>query len=603
MMRFARRTVLHSLGAAALLPAGGRGASAAAPAMRRVRPGDPDWPPPARWEELNRAVGGRLIKVSPLLAPCAAEPDSTACRDLLRNLRNPYFLGEQPAGTESSGWLDAWQSAPSAYAVPARATADVAAAVNFARTHRLRLVVKGGGHSYLGGSNAPDSLLVWMRPMDGITLHDDFVAQGCAEREAGTPAVSVGTGARWLAVYDAVTTKAGRYVQGGGCTTVGVAGLVLGNGFGSFSKRYGAAGAALLEAEIVTADGTVRIANACTNPDLFWALKGAGSCGFGVVTRLTLRTRELPVFVGFAFGEIKANGDEAFRRLIARFTEFYARSLFNPHWGESVVFGADNRLGVHLVFHDLAEAQARDTLRPLLDFIASAPADYTVIQPMRIAAVPARHWWDPTYLSQGGPGLIVHDWRPGVPESNIWYPGDQGQVGWFIYGYESAWLPAVLLDEERRGQLNEMLFAASREWHVALHFNKGLAGAPPDAIVAARETAMNPAVTEAFALLITAAGGPPAYPGMPGTGPDPGLARRHAAAVARAIRVVHGVVPDAGSYVSEASFADPDWQRRCFGENYPRLSAIKRRYDPDGLFITHHGVGSEAWSVDGFSRV
>ncbi|HYZ22431.1 MAG TPA: hypothetical protein VE690_09765, partial [Rhodopila sp.] len=64
MMRFARRTVLHSLGVAALRPAGGGGASAAEPAMRRVRPDDPDWPPPARWEELNRAVGGRLIKVS-----------------------------------------------------------------------------------------------------------------------------------------------------------------------------------------------------------------------------------------------------------------------------------------------------------------------------------------------------------------------------------------------------------------------------------------------------------------------------------------------------------------------------------------------------------
>ena len=73
--------------------------------------------------------------------------------------------------------------------------------------------------------------------------------------------------------------------------TVGVAGHVLGNGFGSFSKHYGAAGAALLEAEIVTADGTVRVANACANADLFWALKGGGSCSFGVVTRLTLRTR------------------------------------------------------------------------------------------------------------------------------------------------------------------------------------------------------------------------------------------------------------------------------------------------------------------------
>jgi FAD/FMN-containing dehydrogenase len=83
-------------------------------------------------------------------------------------------------------------------------------------------------------------------------------------------------------------------VQGGGCTTVGVAGLIQSGGFGSFSKRYGLAAAGLLEAEIVTADGAVRIANACTNAELFWGLKGGGSGSLGVVTRLTLKTRELP---------------------------------------------------------------------------------------------------------------------------------------------------------------------------------------------------------------------------------------------------------------------------------------------------------------------
>jgi FAD/FMN-containing dehydrogenase len=61
----------------------------------------------------------------------------------------------------------------------------VAAAVNFARKYRLRLVVKGGGHSYQGTSNAPDSLLVWTRPMDRIVLHDAFTPQGC-ERKVGT---------------------------------------------------------------------------------------------------------------------------------------------------------------------------------------------------------------------------------------------------------------------------------------------------------------------------------------------------------------------------------------------------------------------------------
>src|SRR5215831_6349077 len=89
-----------------------------------------------------------------------------------------------------------------------------------------------------------------------------FCAPGAVGLAGPEAAVSVGAGAIWMDVYDAVTTSAGRYVQGGGCTTVGVAGLVQGGGFGSFSKGFGTAAANLLEAEVVTADGTVRIANA-----------------------------------------------------------------------------------------------------------------------------------------------------------------------------------------------------------------------------------------------------------------------------------------------------------------------------------------------------
>ena len=172
--------------------------------------------------------------------------------------------------------------------------------------------------------------------MNEIVLHDAFVPAGCAGKLPPQPAVTMGSGAIWMHVYDAVTTKAGRYVQGGGCATVGVAGLIQSGGFGSFSKNYGMAAAGLLEAEVVTADGKMRIANACTNPDLFWGIKGGGGGSLGVVTKLTLRTRSLPAFFGGVNATVKATSDAAFRRLIGRFTEFHRESLFNPHWGESV---------------------------------------------------------------------------------------------------------------------------------------------------------------------------------------------------------------------------------------------------------------------------
>src|SRR5215510_12792665 len=143
-------------------------------------------------------------------------------------MHNPFYIGDQPAGTQVSGWLDAWTPAPSAYAVAARSAADVVAAVNFARENNLRLVVKGGGHSYQGTSNAPDSLLIWTRHMHDIVMHDAFVPQGCEHTMQPQPAVTLGAGTIWMQAYQAVTTQAGKYVQGGGCTTVGVAGLIQG---------------------------------------------------------------------------------------------------------------------------------------------------------------------------------------------------------------------------------------------------------------------------------------------------------------------------------------------------------------------------------------
>lgn len=85
--------------------------------------------------------------------------------------------------------------------------------------------------------------------MDGLELHDGFVPDGAPEGTEPVPAISVGAGAIWLQVYDKVTTQAGRVVQGGGCTTVGVAGHVQQGGYGSFSKQWGTSAQNLLQAE------------------------------------------------------------------------------------------------------------------------------------------------------------------------------------------------------------------------------------------------------------------------------------------------------------------------------------------------------------------
>ena len=106
-------------------------------------------------------------------------------------------------------------------------------------SQRLRLVVKGGGHSYQGTSNAADSLLVWTRAMSTVTCTKPSCPRAAPAGPRRCAPCSVGAGALWSQVYDAVTTQGGGYVQGGGCMTVGVAGLVQSGGFGSFSKATG----------------------------------------------------------------------------------------------------------------------------------------------------------------------------------------------------------------------------------------------------------------------------------------------------------------------------------------------------------------------------
>ncbi|HTP43676.1 MAG TPA: BBE domain-containing protein, partial [Candidatus Acidoferrum sp.] len=152
-------------------------------------------------------------------------------------------------------------------------------------------------------------------------------------------------------------------------------------------------------------------------------------------------------------------------------------------------------------------------------------------------------------------------------------------------------------------KLANALFAASRISEVELHFNKGLAGAPPEAIAAAKDTATNPAVCDAFALAIVADGQGPAYPGFAGHEPDVAEGRKAAVTVHHCMNELRALVPQGGAYVSESNYFESDFQRSYWGANHARLAQIKKKYDPDGLFFVHNGVGSELWSPDGFTRL
>jgi FAD/FMN-containing dehydrogenase len=151
---------------------------------------------------------------------------------------------------------------------------DVAEALAFARRAGLALAVRSGAHCFAGGSST-SGLLVDVGPMRSVT-----VADGTA---------TVGAGARLGDVYDALAAH-GVTIAAGCGPTVGIAGLVLGGGLGILGRRHGLTSDQLVAAEVVLADGRVVVCDERREPELFWALRGAGGGQFGVVTGLTLRT-------------------------------------------------------------------------------------------------------------------------------------------------------------------------------------------------------------------------------------------------------------------------------------------------------------------------
>lgn len=547
---------------------------------RWTGPGDPDWPSEDDWAELARRLGGRLIEPIPLAAALGDNPDL---------LLNPYFIGDQPGGTQMSGWLDAWSPEPSRYAVVAETAEDVALAVRFAERHNVRLVVKGGGHSLLGTSNAPDSLLVWTRKMSEIELHDAFVPQGAPQGVEPVRAATFGAGCLLMDAYTAVTTNGGRFVQAGECTTVGLTGLVANGGFGNFSKGFGTAASNLVEAEIVTADGRIRRVNAYREPDLFWALKGGGGGSFGIVTRMTLKTHDLPEFFGAASGMIEARSRDAMVRLIERFLRLYSENLNNPHWGGMASVMPDHRLDVAMFCQGLDDDTVRSVWAPFEAWLEENPQDYEFVREFGSACYPARGWWD--FAAHRSNGVDVRfDDRPEAPETNGWWSADQEVIGAFVLGCDSVWIAERLLAEPDR--LAEILVEAGSIFCVDLHFGRGLSAAPQSAQAAALETATNPVMLDAFALAVVGTNGKPRYPGLERA---PGWETEGVDEVPRlreAMEILRRIVPDGGSYISESDYFSDSWREDYWGINADRLARVKAAYDPGGLFEVHHGIRS-----------
>jgi FAD/FMN-containing dehydrogenase len=181
-----------------------------------------------------------------------------------------------------------------------RGTADVVRAVRFARAENLLVAVRGGGHNVGGRALCDDGLVIDLSPMKAV--HVDPAARTARVQGGAT-----------LGDVDRETHVFGLAVPSGVVSRTGIAGLTLGGGVGWLVRKYGYTVDNLLGCEVVTAAGEVVTADAATNPDLFWGLRGGGG-NFGIVTSFLYRAHPVHTVLGGMVVHPRAEAEAVLRR-------------------------------------------------------------------------------------------------------------------------------------------------------------------------------------------------------------------------------------------------------------------------------------------------
>ncbi|KAI5122815.1 hypothetical protein M0805_000157 [Coniferiporia weirii] len=270
------------------------------------------------WDNLKTEVEGRLILGRPVAKPCFTNSNSTipdvfdskACQDVRVNYINETFRSNAPGGYINTQWetcqktskqclLDFSNTSNIAAVTPPRQCAlgsipdyfidvvkpsDVSAAFSFSRKSGVRVIVKNTGHDYKGRSSAPGSLALWTHNLKNMTFEPSFVPEGCSDSYT---AVTLGAGVQFRDVYAFAEANNFTFVGGSDPGVGPTGGWLQGGGHGALTNTMGMGVDRVLQFKIVTPDGKYRVANACQNKDLFFALRGGGGGTFGVVLEAT----------------------------------------------------------------------------------------------------------------------------------------------------------------------------------------------------------------------------------------------------------------------------------------------------------------------------
>lgn len=406
-----------------------------------------------------------------------------------------------------------------------RTTDEVAAVVTVARDTGLPLAVRGGGHSYARHGLADGGLVLDMRLMDGIEIDADA---GVGHAQGGVLA----------GAYSSAAGEHGLATGFGDTGTVGITGLVLGGGIGYLSRRDGLTVDNLLGAEVVLADGRVVQANADENPDLYWALRGGGG-NFGVVTRLDLRLRELPVVTGGMLAWAAEPG--TLTTVLATLAEAPAE-----------LSGMVNVMVAPPLPMLPAELHGKPLVMALMCFAGPASEAEDVLGSLRAPGTVfdgVREISYPEMFAAGGPeGGASADARPGFLGEGVWAP-------------DEAWAAAAI----------EAVSSASHGPAVVNLRPMGgaIAGTDASATAFAHRDAAWMVTVQGMAL-----------------GPDGVPALREWVDTASGTLGVDG-----RGYVNFMANATPQDVRNAYPEEtLARLREVKRAYDPGNLFASNHNV-------------
>lgn len=286
-----------------------------------------------------------------------------------------------------------------AVVVRAANAGDVMTAVRFAGDNGLTVAVRGGGHSVPGFGTAEGAVVIDTSAMRGVRV------------DPTTSTARVGGGATW-GDLNAATYPFGLATTGGIISTTGVGGLTLGGGIGYLTRGLGLSLDNLVSADVVTADGTFRLASEKDDADLFWAIRGGGG-NFGVVTSFEFRLSPVKdIYGGPIFFELDKAGDlfRLYREFIAdapeQFGGFPAYQIAPP-----LPFIPEERHGTTLALFVACWAgdldKGEEVLKPFRDL---APSVAEMVGPMPYPALNSafddlypeglRHYWKASFAKE-----------------------------------------------------------------------------------------------------------------------------------------------------------------------------------------------------------